>query len=110
MQLRCRVVKNHESIENKGEFEVQAGFKRMINCAIRDVMAQLKWKWRGLRGAVGAGKMYRRSGIQTRIINRAVESLNPKCRDKISRRKKNILRGSDFPNRMERTFRRLRVG
>jgi hypothetical protein len=52
MQFRCRQAKMLNNPENKGESGDFNQFKRMKNCAIRDVLAQLKMKWRNLIGAI----------------------------------------------------------
>jgi hypothetical protein len=58
MQLGCRVMENQKFIENKGESYDFSQIKRMKSCAICDGMAQLKMKWRNLRGATGIGDMH----------------------------------------------------
>jgi len=55
VQLECREVKNHEIIENKGEYGDLSQIKRMKNCVIHDTMAQFKMKWRRLYGTKFTG-------------------------------------------------------
>jgi hypothetical protein len=42
-------MENHRFIENKGEFDDSSQIMRTKSCAIGDVMAQLKMKWRKFR-------------------------------------------------------------
>jgi hypothetical protein len=49
--------KSRRTIENKVESADLNQIKRMENCAIRDVVAQFKMKWRRFSGAIATIKI-----------------------------------------------------
>jgi hypothetical protein len=52
-QFQCRLAKKLNNLENKRESKDFSQINRAENCAICDVVAQFKMKWRSLFGAVG---------------------------------------------------------